>query len=68
MEERTLKFYLRRVGQRAGDSDFEEWYQQRHTGPDSEALYKETLNRAQAFVEGYRQAWSEFRLQVINDN
>ena len=64
LEERTLKFYLGRVGRIAADSDFEGWYRHRHTDADSEALYKETLDRARAFAEGYRQACADFRLQV----
>ena len=64
MEERTPKFYLGRVGRISEDSDFEAWYRQRHIDADSEALYKETLDRARAFPEGYRQAWADFRLQV----
>ena len=56
LEERALKFYLRRVGRIAADEDFEEWYRQRHADADSEALYKEALDRAQAFAEGYQQA------------
>ena len=64
LEERTLKFYLGRVGRIAADEDFEAWYRQRHIDADSEALYKETLDRARAFAEGYRQAWADFRLQV----
>ena len=64
LEERTLKFYLGRVGRIAAYEDFEEWYRPRHVDADSEALYKEALDRAQAFAEGYRQAWADFRLQV----
>ena len=64
MEERTLKSYLRRVGQLDGDPDPEARYRQRHIDADSEALYKETLDRARAFAEGYQQAWAAFRLQV----
>ena len=64
LEERTLKFYLRRVGRIATDEDFEEWYRHRHDDADSEALYKEALDRAQAFAGGYQQGWAEFRLQV----
>ena len=64
LEERTPKFYLGRVGRISEDSDFEAWYRQRHADADSEALYKEALDRAQAFAEGYRQVWADFRLQV----
>ena len=52
LEERTLKFYLGRVGRIAADSDFEGWYRHRHTDADSEALYKETLDRGAGLCRG----------------
>ena len=67
LEEKGLKFYLGRVGVIVADGDFEAWYRQRHCDADAEALYKDTLDRAQAFAAGYRQACVDFRLQVPNE-
>ena len=67
LEEKVLKFYLGRVGVIVADGDFEAWYRQRHLDADAEAFYKDTLDRAQAFAAGYRQACVDFRLQVPNE-
>ena len=67
LEEKVLEFYLGRVGVIVADGGFEAWYRQRHLDADAEALYKDTLDRAQAFAAGYRQACVDFRLQVLNE-
>ena len=53
LEERTLRFYLGRVGRIAADEDFEEWYRPRHADADSEVLYSES-------TDGRREGWANW--------
>ena len=64
LEERTLKFYLGRVGRIARIRLLKAGTAIVIPTLIPEALYKETLDRARAFAEGYRQACADFRLQV----
>ena len=44
--ERTLKCYLLHTGSIADESEFEDWYQQRHRRLAEELEYKSTLSEA----------------------
>ena len=59
--ERTLKCYLLHTSSIADESEFEDWYQQRHRRLAEELEYKSTLAEVKAWLSGWLEGWRVHR-------